>query len=180
MPGCASADSNAKPTIRPGLPSASKRDQGCKQKREAAKLIGALAPKAWPVKHARREPARPPWQASNRGVPWIDRESHCSRFTVTAVQGAGRRAGGLTASGYAHLPPTAKLSGHPDPRATSRLSQLRRHPPYPSDFPPLPMSHPMLSRGRRGLGFPCRGHPPSSSAATRTTTSRQVAARIER
>jgi hypothetical protein len=79
MPRCASADSTTKPTIKPGLPSASKRDQGCKQKREAAKLIGALAPKAWPVKHVRREHARPPWQASNLGIPWIDRKSHCSR-----------------------------------------------------------------------------------------------------
>jgi len=133
------------------------------------------------------EPAKPPRPSSTPARRGRERsrrrpseKSRITLFAATAVQGGGRRTAGLTASGYVHLPSTARRRGRPGPRGTSHLAQLRRPPPHPSDFPPLPTPHPMLSRGRRGLGFPCRGHPPSSSAATRTTTSRQRAARIER
>jgi hypothetical protein len=56
-------------TIRPSMPPARKRDQACKQKREAAELIGGfgLGQSSTPARRGKRAPRRRPLDAASFG-----------------------------------------------------------------------------------------------------------------
>jgi hypothetical protein len=161
-----------------GLPPATKRHQCRKQTRQAAQHMAGSAqslgwyafdapqPAAGPGSHVPAGDLMPPGptrrQASQRGdAPSLELIAN-HRWAPGQV-GLRRRRAWRFGTKVRSAPTPPKL--HWFLAEIGAILPIVAGSRTPGGLPPLPTRHPMLSRGRRGLGLPCRGHHPSSSAA---------------